>query len=196
MGDPKRVTLFCFGAPGSFQYEARQDGPQRLSSRFKWPSSSKDALVNLFKTLPLLILFTLVLGSPLYAQERKIPRTKVPPIKPHSKRSPTPRKYEIKAADRLAARDLFAYLRFNRFDKAEKLILKLKKQGRLEDVRLAFFELWPSPKVLTEIAKRVQTQKASRRKILEPWVTAPRAPRSKKEKEPQRTPQKGKLFLK
>lgn len=135
----------------------------------------------------------LTMASPAIAQG-KLPRTKQPSTKAPSKRSATPKKLGTQARDRLAARDLFTYLRFNRFDKAEQLILKLKRQGRIEDVRIAYFELWPSPKVLGQIAKRIKLQKARRRKILEPWALAPRQAKGKKEKEPQRTPQRGKLF--
>ncbi|MDF1663913.1 MAG: hypothetical protein P1V97_19240 [Planctomycetota bacterium] len=150
--------------------------------------------MNSKKLIAFTSILVLAMSPPVLAQGKKIPRTKHPSTKVPSKRTGTPRKPEIKPRDRLAARDLFTYLRFNRFDKAEQLIVKLKRQGRLEDVRLAYFELWPSPKVLSQIAKRIQSQNPARRKLLEPWAALPRSSKGKKEKEPQRTPQKGKLF--
>ena len=149
--------------------------------------------IHSVKRIILLSFLVLSLSTQVFAQG-KIPRTKRPSTRTPSKRSSSPQKPEIKSKDRLAARDLFAYLRFNRFDKAEQLIRKHKKQKRLEDVRIAYFELWPSPKVLGQIAKRIQSQKPSRRKILEPWAWVPKITRPKNTKPPVKTPKKGKLF--
>jgi hypothetical protein len=126
--------------------------------------------------------FSLLLVQPDCAiAQQAVPRTKRPTSYSPSKRSPGPKSSNKSSSkDRLDARDLLSMLRYYRFDRALAHIEFLKRQGRLEEVRQAYFELWPSPKTLEKIARKLKDQPLARRRALEAWTWSRKIPRAQK----------------
>jgi hypothetical protein len=143
----------------------------------------------LFPSLLVLAAF-FALPSLSYGQERGS-RRKKPSTHTPSQRSQSPRKAADPkdVRDRLAARDLYTMLRYNRFNRAVEFIGVLKKEERLARVRLKYYELWPSPKDLAKIAKQVQRQPIAIQTILQEW-TGLRGPRAKSTRSNQMKPAK------